>query len=1023
MFSKDQDQRPVYVEIDEQHVEMIAEFLECDSVDVRKKINSIVAERIIATGTSHDRFIGIHKNLLFWRTNAAKTLTSYPEIPLLLTMTFAAVDMGGEGGHDPNAYYPRLFEMLKINNSNSTQESYRSFSAYLWGSLNFYLDVIQKSSLGVGTAYSIGAQKHVGFPMSQALVRSGDRRKLPNFFRRNGFAAFSSLIEHDIEPYIDEWVATEDHALGSFRTPSMHFRRLWEQSDARTKIAAIICRELESWDGMVPKVVREDWQLIDEDDEILVRLEATKASFPVSRLNISFAISGFTLTENQSIGVLDNSESVHQIALATDPSGWMRPNVGILPISDKDLLEKGLNLQYGSNLKTSRSPKKVVVLRLDDLTRRYREVERIELGVRSFVLVQEFKEAVNSVEEILKSCAREDWKKIDSQELPGLPAGWILFSEVELLQPPAYELVKHVNLEALKPVLSGSLAFSSGLQLPGRIPKWHGAIGLEIRASVVGSKKIKVQIHEILEDENILITEEVYFHQTIIHPIGKSQLSDGDYRVSILVDDDEEPFATRKLNIRTSDSPDQESWKNTERLVYDLARSGKAALLATGLETEEILYIDGAFPFIAENAVLNLARRDPQEIEWWGSKTAIIESRVRSFGLSDSTQYECFEKGNHRFNYPAAISNKAGTGFAKTEGGKITGTCVNCGLIKRSPADPWVLMRMRERALDKEGGKPTEIAIPKVSVSELPPVGEVIITPDHALDALMHLGGGSDGSISSIASNVDPSALFRHEFVRTLEQLAHIDVARDALYQIANWEFNPSMVVRTSTDYFLAGYWPSEYLNRLMSVLGEENVYNVDQPGAVSRLTIKPIALSIIEQCLNDFELEIPIIDQPSLDFLKVLPDIRIVAESLPFLKSPIFDEVCEFSAEQNAWIPVSEVRPNKVGGYRVSSAYRNQYVVVTADDINLDQIRFVSAEFAKFYSSAVMTKKPLFSFRSREEYLLVPKGAPLPGMYGRAAVMASGYLPKPDSSGRYLIYSNISKDFTELLAARLGGQ
>jgi hypothetical protein len=41
-------------------------------------------------------------------------VSNYPEIPLLLTFTFAAVDMGGDGGHDPNAYYPRLYEMLKV---------------------------------------------------------------------------------------------------------------------------------------------------------------------------------------------------------------------------------------------------------------------------------------------------------------------------------------------------------------------------------------------------------------------------------------------------------------------------------------------------------------------------------------------------------------------------------------------------------------------------------------------------------------------------------------------------------------------------------------------------------------------------------------------------------------------------------------------------------------------------------------------------------------------------------------------
>jgi hypothetical protein len=90
---------------------------------------------------------------------------------------------------------------------------------------------------------------------------------------------------------------------------------------------------------------------------------------------------------------------------------------------------------------------------------------------------------------------------------------------------------------------------------------------------------------------------------------------------------------------------------------------------------------------------------------------------------------------------------------------------------------------------------------------------------------------------------------------------------------------------------------------------------------------------------------------------------------------------------------------------------------------VDNNTIRFCSAEFAKFYESAVSLKKPLFSYHKNEKILLAPRGASLPGMYGRAAVMASGYLPKIDSTGRYLIYNAISLDFAELFAARVGGQ
>lgn len=1022
IFSKEKTSRPAYVEIDESVESDFAQFFGCKSEEVRQNVINLVAERIASTGTTHDPFFGIHRELLTWRKSLNSEITNYPDIPLLLVFTFAAVDMGGDGGHDPNAYYPRLHEMLKVNEEVSLAESYRNFSSYLWGSLNYWLDVVHKGQFGIGTAYSIGNQKHVGFPLSQALIRSTDRKKLPRLFRRHGFSAFSSIIEHDIEPIIDEWVAAEEQAFGSFRSPSKPFQRLWETVDARAKMCTLVCRELESWDGSVPKIVREDGGIVD-DDELLVRLEATKSSFPASKLNISFAVSGFTLSEKKSIDVVDKENNNHSIALTTDPSGWMRPNVGVLPISDQDLLEKGLNVEYGENLKASRPPKKVVVLRLDELTHRYREVDRIELGVRSMVLVQDFKDTLNSVREIISTCSRPTPSETQSEKLPGLPLGWILFSDVELFKQPPSEMVKHTNLESLNPMHSGSLTFSSGLQLPGRTPKWHGAIGLEIRATVVGSSKLIVRIEHLEDGELISSSDTEYFQQTIIHKIEKHELEDGDYKVHILVGDDLELFASRNLYIRSADMPDHETWKNAERLVYDFGKSSGAALSASPLESDKYFHIDGAIPVFEHSSLAPTSTRVPQDREWWGTKTAIIESRVKSFALADSSRYPCFEKGAHFIDLPRAEPNKSGTGFMKPEGGKIVGVCKYCGLQRRSPANPWLLARMHERAVEKKFDTKIEIAMPKISLAELPQVETISVSPDHALDALMHLGGGSDGYISAVASNVDPSALFRHEFVRTLEQMAHIDVSRDSLFQIESWEINPSIIVKTDVDFFLTGYWPTTSWAALISALGEDRVFDTPETGSASRMTIRSVEREHLEQVLTDLEISAEVVDHPTLDMLRILPDIRVAASDLPSVSSTIFDEVSTYDPDQNAWIPISESRPNKVGGYRVSSAYRNQYVVVTPGDSDENRIRYVSAEFAKFYASAMTARKPLFSYRKAEQLLITPKGAPLPGMYGRSAVMASGYLPKLDTSGRYLVYSNITTDSAEILSAHLGGQ
>lgn len=1021
LFTKDFSYLPVYVELDEINNLKIANRFEWSEDEVRKKIAEFVRNRIDQTGIKSDPLIGIYKNLKDWQKKGSQSDFDYPEIPFLLVLTFAAVDMGGEDSFDSLAYYPRLRNLLASENLDHLESSYRTYSDFIWGLYNDWLDVINKKKRGIGTAKSIGSKQHIGYPLSQALIRSGDRKKLPSLFRKHGFPAFASVVASDMESIIDEWVSAEEQGFSYTRTPSRPFRKLWEQNVARQRMCSIVCRELELWDGSVPRSVADDGSSF--VDELIVRLEATKMSFPATRLNISFAVSGFSPSDNQSINVLDSEERLHSIAVSSDPSGWFRPSVGVLPITDQDLLEKSLSVQSGANSRANRAPKKVVVLRLDDLTRRYREVERIEIGVRSFILVQEFMTLTSSVRQIVKDCAREGWKENTASQLEGLPAGWILFSEVEFLQPPEANLIKNVNLEVLKPTRSGSLTFSSGLQLPGRIPKWHSAVGLEIRATFVGASKLSIEIEQIVDGEKIYSTKTDYFQPTIIHVIEKKSLPDGDFRVLVFVDDSPEPEAVKSLYLRSSDSPDQQTWKKSDRLIYNLAASAEAVLNASTYRDQDKFYIDGALPVCKDNSKLELSTRVPQSNEWWGSKVAIIDSKIKNFQLPSADRYPCFEKGNHRFLLPDAKPNKAGTGFERVEGGKITGTCEYCGLTKRSPADYWSAAKMFERTRDKKLKNISSAPIPKIDISSLPVVDHNTITRDLAFDALMHLGGGSDGYISTIASNVDPSALFRYEFVRTMEQLAHIDVTRDSTFQVAGWEINPTVIVKSLHDHFVTGYWPTNFQGRLQSHLGVQKYQHKHQDEGVARISILGTDSSLLLSTCEKLDIPATIIENPSIAILNMLPDINSVALALPAVRPGVYEEVSTYSPEQNAWIPISAGLPTKVGGYRVISNYRKQYIVVTQEDIGSDSARFVSADFAKFYCSAILNRTPLFSYRKKDAQIIVPRGAPIPGNYGRAAVMASGYLPRLDHSGRYLIYNDISLDLAELLAERLGGQ
>ena len=71
IFSKEKSSRPAYVEIDEQVELDLLEFFNCKPEEIRMKIAQLVAERISQTGSKHDPFTGIHRNLLAWRKSLA----------------------------------------------------------------------------------------------------------------------------------------------------------------------------------------------------------------------------------------------------------------------------------------------------------------------------------------------------------------------------------------------------------------------------------------------------------------------------------------------------------------------------------------------------------------------------------------------------------------------------------------------------------------------------------------------------------------------------------------------------------------------------------------------------------------------------------------------------------------------------------------------------------------------------------------------------------------------------------------
>ena len=88
--------------------------------------------------------------------------------------------------------------------------------------------------------------------------------------------------------------------------------------------------------------------------------------------------------------------------------------------------------------------------------------------------------------------------------------------------------------------------------------------------------------------------------------------------------------------------------------------------------------------------------------------------------------------------------------------------------------------------------------------------------------------------------------------------------------------------------------------------------------------------------------------------------------------------------------------------------------VVRTPKDVRDGTVAIATVQLSKHL--AALEHKPLVAYDPGAEELRVPLGADLPGLYGRAVVLASGMLPRPDINNRLLRYRSVPAE----LAARI---
>lgn len=956
-----------------------------------------------------------HQNLVGrWRHGSPQEAP--PTLALLALLSLAAEAMRGGEGMSANNYYGRLCELLKIGDKtlkDKTERDYRKCAEDLWRSLNDWL-LAWEGERGLPTAEALG-HRHIGLPISQALIRAGDRRRLREFFAAAGLPPGGTVTSVEMQLLLDAWIDHEPSPLSSA------LRALWKRhGDVRERVATLACLELSAWTGA------EAASAGATDRVVSLRLLALLRRVPTVRLELSLAVQlpateyRAELTFTRASTKQEPSARAAEVVFEAFDGGWLQ-------LSDADLFEEeslvagAVRLEARAlGLAVERKPRRLVPLRWDESLQLFVEADRVHLGEDTMLLCREA--VADRVGDVLAAVARPGFRRQPAAD--GLPA-WVLFTDVQVLAAPDPLLAeREPDLSVLLPATASQVLVAGGLQMPGRARKWSSLLPPEVRVVVPPDAPAQVVVTaEALDSEPPRqLAEAMADGGALVLALQDRQLPDGDYAVETRRPGVTQPLTRTRVRLRSADTPVPPA-PGAEPLAYPLDGStGLGALSAVarpGLERfAEGGRLHGTRPGGTRSGTIQPPLAGPIWLQAAHERSrAGAAQDVGKLPLGTVDPGSCVVTGAHRFELP----DYRGVGPSMRP---HRGRCSGCGLAKwfgHSPPGEHKAAAGRARTSTGLG-----MLVPSPGgLRRVVPVQPWQEVPwDAGLDALCHLGSGNAGDLQRIALQLQAERLFVHEFARVLEVLGHVDVERDLRsLRLRRWRVPPPVLAGLpSGEYVLTGRRSRRLVAAVASCVAAEGGRLEDRAdvGGPSVITVSGLggeqAARVAARASQGDGLGPYVQPNAGASLAAALPPLGALLTVLPRVIVPSAQSVERWDTVRAQWAPAGSV--DRPGAYKLRGPLV-RYGLCTDHDLADGTFTLGSPQVVK-HLAALLAGTMHVAWDEPSSSLLVPLGADLPGLYGRAAVLCSGRAPTPASGQPVLLYHRVPPEVARTIADAL---
>jgi hypothetical protein len=983
VFAPDNAGRPVYLDLEDSALEAVWGRTGRNGSSARSRLADVVGHTLdLATGDvlRHHR---VRLNL--WETTGRRA--EPPSLALLAALSLAAESMTAGDGMASTNYYGRLAQLLSIVDraaSRRLEGAYRELAERLWRSLNDWLE-IEHGDRGLPTAYSVGGNRHVGLPLSQALIRAADRRDLLLFFERTGLSPGEAISSEEMVGVLDAWLSNP--AAGA----SANLRRLWARGDEtmRERLAEIALIELEAWTGPREATEQTDGAAVGAS-----RLLALAQTFLRRRLELGIE---FRILEGPTPSMIELGAGGDAVTRPVSPAGgsWVRVD-GLGGLPPAAMLSASLRIATAGRTLASHRPRALIVFARDDSTALYVERERAVLGVDLLVLMAE--RLADAVIDAVDAVARPGYQVLHAGDLDGIPEGWSALVGLQLMASPGSFDDRRFDreLNALLPVALSQIAVADGLRIPGHIRRWSGMAPPEIRVTTGAGGSLSVSVQRLGEPET-LVGDSAHEGRALIVPLMGRDLPDGDYEI-VVSRNGGNVIARHLLRLRSANRGESVGADELASRLF-----GAAGTYGADVDLDDAASGQPVDAFAAH--------RIPA---WLNRGTSAPEARDAEATIG-FTAMPCVLTGAHYLDLDE-VGERQRTA-------SIAGRCRHCGFVRRFPPT-WAAIRSQLRDQQQRTAERVVAALPPLPPFSPRPatVGDLSSRSAAALDALFFLGQGNASDFDAIASQVDASALFRHRLLHALEDQSHIDVGRDDDLSPTQWRARrPSLIEVEPGEYVFVGGFGREAIERLEAAAaarGGELRREVVELGLPRWSVVGVDATSIHEigHAATGPRGEAVAVDRfAAAELARGLPRLSDIVRQLAARRLPPYRALQRFDVRGARWLDVPRV--SEPGGYRLEG-YRVSYVF-RLPDTPLDLAVVADARLVR-HVAALIDRDPLVAYHSTTRVLEVPMGADLPSLFARAAVLTSGWLPSPSRDRASIGYRDVPPAVAATIIAKL---